>query len=402
MTQKNPIHVLMVTPFPEIEDQIFGGVAGVAYYLCKHLAELSDIDVDVLVPDSDCQQREVRSLAGIKVTFLPRIKQHPIARVLSPLVAKVIGDFAEQGGYDLVHIQAAPEWSTHIKQPVITTIHGINEQDMLFRGDSVLKRKLIWPLMRFIEQRKRATIENLIVINPYVRKVIGKAIKGHSWDIENPVREDFFHLQRQPEANTIIFAGVIIPRKNVARLIQAMAKVKESIPDAKLRLAGSMGNKAYGDYCLAEVERLGLQDNVQFMGSLSVEEMQEKLQTSHIMALPSLQETAPLSIEEAMAAGVPVVSSNLCGMPYMIEDGVTGALVDPLDIESIANGLITALQLDLPRAAAISIDIAHRRFRGRVVAQQTAAAYRNILGVSALSREWPAVARTQTLDIDSA
>jgi len=381
MKEKNPIRVLMVTPFPEIEDQVVGGVAGVAYYLCKHLTDLPDIDVDVLVPDSDCEQQEERILAGLKVTFLPKIKQHPVARVLAPKVAKVIADFAQQGNYDLVHIQAAPEWSIHIKQPVITTIHGINEQDMLFRGGNELKRKLIWPFIRFAQQRKRAAIENLIVISPYVRTVIGKALKGRSWDIENPVREDFFHMTRDVEPNTIIFAGVVIPRKNVARLVQAMAKVKKSIPDAKLRIAGSVSDKSYGDHCLAEVERLDLQDNVEFLGSLSVDDLQEQLRSSQIMALTSLQETAPLSIEEAMAAGMPVVSSDICGMPHMVEDGVTGALVDPMDTDAIADGLIKALNLDLPKAAAISAKIARSRFRGEVVAAQTADAYREILGI---------------------
>ncbi len=389
MKENNPIRVLMVTPFPEVEDQVVGGVAGVAYYLCKHLAEISDIEVDVLVPDCECTKTEQRVISGIKVTYLPKIKQHPVARVLAPAAARVIGEFAEEGGYDLVHIQAAPEWSTHIKQPIITTIHGINEQDMLFRGGNALKRKLAWPLIRWSEQRKRATIDNLIVISPYVRSAIGKALKGRSWDIENPVREDFFNVVRKPEPNTIIFAGVVTSRKNVARLVQAMASVKKSIPDAKLRIAGSLSDKSYSDFCQAEVERLGLQDNVQFLGSLSVDEMQEQLRSSQIMALTSLQETAPLSIEEAMAAGMPVVSSNICGMPFMIEHGVTGALVDPMDIESIAAGLVTALQLDLPTAAALSATIARKRFRGVVVAEQTAAAYREILGISSTTADEP-------------
>lgn len=383
MSENKPMRVLMVTPFPEIEDQVVGGVAGVAYYLCKHLAEMDDIEVEVLVPDSGYEQLEVRSLAGIKVSFLPRVQQHPIARVLAPKTAQHIADFARRGGFDIVHIQAAPEWSSAIEQPVITTIHGINEQDMLFRGGNALKRKLIWPVMRFVEQRKRATIENLIVISPYVRTALGGALRGRSWDIENPVREDFFHVQRAPRRNTIIFAGVIISRKNVARLVQAMALVREQIPDAKLRIAGHMSDKAYGDYCLAEVERLGLHEQVEFLGSLSVDEMQEELRNAHIMALTSLQETAPLSIEEAMAAGMPVVSSNICGMPYMIEDGVTGALVDPLDVDSIAAGLVSALQLDLERAAAASVAIARERFRGAVVAHKTAAAYREVLGLPA-------------------
>lgn len=385
MQDINVIRVLMVTPFPSIEDQVVGGVAGVAYYLCQHLSEIPDIEIDVLVPDSDCQNVEVKILSGIKVTFLPKIKQHPIARVLAPKAARAIADFADRGDYDLVHIQAAPEWSTHINQPVITTIHGINEQDMLFRGGSALKRKLIWPLIRWSEQRKRSSIKNLIVISPYVRSAIGGALKGRSWDIENPVRGDFFHVRRDPEPNTIMFAGVVTSRKNVARLITAMAKVRDELPNAKLLIAGSLSDQVYAKLCEAEVERLNLQNNVIFLGSLSVEEMQSQLRRSQIMALTSLQETAPLSIEEAMAAGMPVVSSNICGMPYMIQDGITGALVDPKDIESIASGLLKALRLDLAAAAAVSANIARQRFSGTVVAEQTAAAYREVLGVPPVS-----------------
>lgn len=379
MSNKKPIRVLMVTPFPDTEDKIVGGVTGVAYYLCKHLAEIPDITVDVLVPDSACATQETRVISEIKITYLPIIKQHPIARVLFPKVAPVIGDFAEQGGYDLVHIQAAPEWSSHIKQPIITTIHGINEQDMLFRGGNALKRKMLWPLIRLSEQIKRASIDNLIVINPYVRSAIGKAFKGRSWDIENPVREDFFHVAREVEPNTILFAGVVTSRKNVARLIQAMEKVRESIPNAKLRIAGSLDDQNYSNHCLAEVERLQLQDNIEFLGNLSIDEMKKQLRQSQIMALVSLQETAPLSIEEAMAAGMPVVASNICGIPFMIQDGVTGALVDPMNIDSIAKGIVTALQLNLPDAAKTSTEIAHKRFRGKVVAKQTASTYREVL-----------------------
>lgn len=382
----------MVTPFPEVEDQVVGGVAGVAYYLCKHLAQIPDIAVDVLVPDSACEQQETRTISGISVTFLPEIKQNAIARVIAPSAAQAIGEFADQGKYDLVHIQAAPEWSTYIKQPVITTIHGINEEDMLFRGGNALKRKLIWPLMRLSEQRKRRTIDNLIVISPYVRTAIGNALKGRSWDIENPVREDFFNVARHPELHTILFAGVVTSRKNVAGLIQAMEKVKQAIPNAKLNIAGGLTDKAYADFCQAEVTRLGLQGNVEFLGSLSVDQMKEQLCTTHIMALASLQETAPLSIEEAMAAGVPVVSSNICGMPYMIEDGVTGALVDPLDSDDIAAGLVKTLQLDLATAAKASVAIARERFSGKVVATQTAAAYRDILGVTSTDDAAAAVA----------
>ena len=56
-------------------------------------------------------------------------------------------------------------------------------------------------------------------------------------------------------------------------------------------------------------------------------------------ALISLEENSPMAIEEAMAAGVPVVTSNRCGMPYMVRDEESGFLVNPDDSEETAERL---------------------------------------------------------------
>lgn len=88
-----------------------------------------------------------------------------------------------------------------------------------------------------------------------------------------------------------------------------------------------------------------------------------------------------MGIEEAMAAGVPVVTSNRCGMPYMVTDGETGYLVDPADPDDIAARLGLLLNHDNLRAAhgARARQIARERFHPVAVALRTREVYRRAL-----------------------
>ncbi len=378
----SPIRVLMITPFPEYEDKVVGGVAGVSYYLSQHLSEIQDLDLEVLVPESSFEQPQKRTLSGVDVHYLPKIKQHLVSRYTASKIAKLIGEYVQRGGYDIVHVQGAAEWSSCISAPVVVTVHGINEEDMLYRGRHRNWRKMIWPIVHLLEQRKRSRIENLIVISPYVRKVLGPSFVGRSWAIENPVREDFFTMAAQPQVHRILFAGVVSPRKNVHRLIQAVAVLRSELPDITLKIAGDQADKSYAAFCQSEVSRLQLQETVAFTGCLTVAEMQEQLQHAHVLALTSLQETAPLSVEEAMAVGIPVVASNVGGMPSLIKDGETGFLVDPLDTDSIVQGLQSAMLLNLDQVRTASRAIAHKRFRGKAVATKTVAVYKEVLNTA--------------------
>ena len=88
-----------------------------------------------------------------------------------------------------------------------------------------------------------------------------------------------------------------------------------------------------------------------------------------------------MGIEEAMAAGVPVVASNRCGMPYMVRDGESGYLVDPNDPEDIADRLGRILGDDALRQSmgAKSRQIARDRFHPAAVARRTREVYRRAI-----------------------
>ena len=91
-----------------------------------------------------------------------------------------------------------------------------------------------------------------------------------------------------------------------------------------------------------------------------------------------------MAIAEAMAAGIPVIASNRCGMPYMIEDGRTGFLVDPESTEQIADRLVRLLashELCCEMGEA-GRRMALKRFHPLAVAEKTVAVYRQICGLN--------------------
>ena len=84
--------------------------------------------------------------------------------------------------------------------------------------------------------------------------------------------------------------------------------------------------------------------NVEFVGKIANEEMPKIYDSADIYLNSSLVDNMPLSIIEAFAAGIPVVSSNAGGIPYLIEDGKTGMLVELNDAREMADKTIFLLQ----------------------------------------------------------
>jgi len=116
---------------------------------------------------------------------------------------------------------------------------------------------------------------------------------------------------------------------------------------------------------------------VVLLGRITMERVREELAQASVFALVSLEENSPMGIEEAMAAGVPVLTSNRCGMPYMVRHGDSGYLVDPNDPEDIAYRLERILRDDALRESMgkRSMEIALDRFHPQVVARRTREVY---------------------------
>ena len=141
----------------------------------------------------------------------------------------------------------------------------------------------------------------------------------------------------------IVFAGTLIPAKGVDYLIKALTIVSRQFPEMKLALIGPETDKNYVAELRALVKKLGLEEKVLFVGQLSQAGLAEWFSRAKIFVLPSLSEGLGRVIFEAMAAGVPVIGSNVGGIPDLIKDGQTGWLVPPADDKALAEKIIWLL-----------------------------------------------------------
>ena len=148
----------------------------------------------------------------------------------------------------------------------------------------------------------------------------------------------------------LLYAGAIYPPKNFTRLVRAYARVgpERGIP---LVVAGGE-NRFLSEGELKEPETLGIGDWVRWPGWVEQQELAAFYMLADALLLPSLFESCGLPVLEAMAAGCPVVTADRYGTKELAEGAAM--LVDPEDVESIAEGIRRVLEDDALRAQVIA------------------------------------------------
>jgi glycosyltransferase involved in cell wall biosynthesis len=134
----------------------------------------------------------------------------------------------------------------------------------------------------------------------------------------------------------VLFVGTLEPRKNLGRLLQAFSALRdEAMPVPQLVVTGARG---WGEECIdTEAARLGVASQVKAVGRVTDAELATLYHHALFLAMPSLYEGFGLPLVEAMAHGIPVLTSRAASMPEIAGDA--GLLVDPFNVKDIANGL---------------------------------------------------------------
>jgi phosphatidylinositol alpha-1,6-mannosyltransferase len=141
----------------------------------------------------------------------------------------------------------------------------------------------------------------------------------------------------------ILSVGNLVPRKGHDMVIQALPKLRQSVPDVTYLIVGQ------GSYRI-QLENLalslGVRDRVIFGGCVSTQDLPDIYALSDVFVMPSREQLEACDVEgfglvflEASACAKPVVGGRSGGIPDAISDGVTGLLVNPHDPEDIANAL---------------------------------------------------------------
>ncbi len=188
-----------------------------------------------------------------------------------------------------------------------------------------------------ISQSCRQDVIELLGVAPARVHVVPGGVRLE--DFQHPLDVDALARAKHKfgiDGDYLIHLGTIEPRKNLPRLVEAYAKVWSARCDLpKLVLAGKRGWMC--DPVFETIDRLGLGDAVIETGYLTREEAVNLLRGAAACTYPSLYEGFGLPVLEAMAAGVPVLTSNLSSLPEV--EGDAAVYVEPASVSSIAEGL---------------------------------------------------------------
>jgi glycosyltransferase involved in cell wall biosynthesis len=164
-------------------------------------------------------------------------------------------------------------------------------------------------------------VEDLLQVDPARIRVVHHGSR--------PVPTPSAAVPREP---LVLSVGAIQRRKNIVRLVEAFEQVG---PGWKLLLAGSFGFDS--EAARERIERSHRKQDIQILGYVSDPQLEVLYRRASILAFPSLDEGFGMPVLDAMARGVPVLTSNVSAMPEVAGDAAL--LVDPTDVQSITDGL---------------------------------------------------------------
>lgn len=157
--------------------------------------------------------------------------------------------------------------------------------------------------------------------------------------VSNPVRIPAAigqkHGDAAPAGGRVLFLGLICDAKGAFDLLRAWVEFRVTVPGWRLVVGGNGEVVRF----LGMATRLGIREEIDFLGWVSGAEKEAQLASADIFVLPSYKEGMPVSVLEAMAYGASVIVTPVGGVPDMMQRDVHGLWVDPGDIHGLASSL---------------------------------------------------------------
>ncbi|HRH86063.1 MAG TPA: glycosyltransferase family 4 protein [Rubrivivax sp.] len=288
------------------------------------------------------QEHAQVELVATNAPYRPAVVERlPIIRALFRLVPYCFALWRTAGRADVLHLMANSGWSWHLFAVPALWVARLRRVPAVvnYRGGEAgafLQRRAGWVRAGLRDAR-------LVVPSAFLQQVF--AAHGMAAQIV-PNIVDLVRFRRAAaqadgeRAPRLLVARNLEPIYDNATALRAFALVVRPHPRAQLTLAGTGPQ-------LAELQRLaaelGIDDRVCFAGRLDRDDMAAKLRDSTVAINPSTIDNMPNSVLEALASGVPVVSTNVGGVPFIVEHGIDALLVPPADPTAMAQAVLRLL-----------------------------------------------------------
>lgn len=161
--------------------------------------------------------------------------------------------------------------------------------------------------------------------------------------IPQGVNQEFYSLEGKKKKYDLISIGTFTNRKGHFFLVDVIEKLNEIIPNITLAIIGSKCESTYFNELLGRIKKNDLEKCISLFPDLSFKETLEILDQSGIFVLHSQEESQGIALCEAMAAGKPIVSTKVGGIPDVIEHGINGLLSEYGEVDIFTNNILTIL-----------------------------------------------------------
>lgn len=358
------------------------GVPKVSETLLAEFEAIPDMEVDAVTLVDGLAAEKIVERGSVRYHYLPckpRGKTATFYWCETRELARRVRGF----GPDIVHGQPTGEYllaATGCGRPNVVTVHGLVMRETA--GLSIFKEGFLAGALReFLQRRAVRRASNIISISPYVDDYLRGWVSARIWPVSNPIDRDFFKIPGADRGGLrILCVGIVSERKNQALLVEACGLLARAGIDFECRIVGRVAAD-YESKIRGAVRACGVEGRVKVTGVVSREELIGHYAWSNAVVLASREETSPLSLIQAMAAGRPVFGADAAGTPALLAQGGLGTLFSDSSASMLFETLkrfVSEPMVFWSKTEQASVH-ARAQFEPSAVARRTIEVYKSIL-----------------------
>ena len=294
----------------------------------QRLLSAEGVEVEFLATNAPYQPAWIENVRGVRALF----RLLPYLWRVWRLAARV----------DVVHLMANSGWSWQLFAAPVLWLGWLRGVPVIvnYRGGEA--REYLAASHRWVKP-SLSRAASLAVPSGFLQQVFGEhGVQAQV--IPNIIDLDFFRpAATEPPGDVSVKLFRLVITRNLEPIygletaIRAMALVREELPNIRLEIAGSGPQREALQELIASLD---LAAHVVLLGRLERDEVLSLYQRSDAMLNPTTVDNMPNSVLESMACGLPVISTNVGGVPFIVRDGESALLIEPNDPRAMADAVL--------------------------------------------------------------
>ncbi|XHH08364.1 MAG: glycosyltransferase family 4 protein [Candidatus Bathyarchaeia archaeon] len=344
-----------------------GGTGAYVYYLSNELMK-NGYNATIMTGSNQNLERQVNRQLKVYFQKIPKI---PIVKsfMLAGASYRKLNSIKNTANIDITHPQLplTPSFAVppNYGKTLVCTVHSTwkgeaeaiaGEPYSRLNANEKFLVSFNW-FLRFFEVGMIKRASRVIAVSDFTRRelrkyynipenrirVIHNGVDTRKFQPVGDKRKIKAELGLNPDDIAILSVGRLYARKGLFTLIEAMPQVVKRFKNAKFVISGKGQSDEMAKLNL-HAERLGVKDNIIFTGYYPDKKLPKLYQAADVFAFSTFYEHHPFAVLEALATGLPVVTTTVGGIAETIETGKNGLLVKPFDAKAFSNAILYLLE----------------------------------------------------------